>query len=137
MDKRDIFIHEDEVRDNETDSAGIVNNANYFIYMAHCRHKFVKYLGIDFNELKAQGFNLVVAEANMKYKTPLVAGDEYYVTCKVITPKPGRFAFEQEVIRKTDNVLTAKGIISATCIIQETGKVEIPDYIKKKLGLDW
>ncbi len=137
MDTRDVFIHEDEVRDNETDSAGIVNNANYFIYMAHCRHKYVKSLGIDFSELKKQGYNLVVAEANMKYKRPLVSGDEYYVTCKVIAPKPDRFAFEQEVIRKSDDVLTAKGTISATCIVQETGEVEIPEYIKEKLGLDW
>ena len=135
MDPRDVFRHDDEVRDNETDSAGIVNNANYYIYMAHCRHKHVKALGIDFDELKRQGYNLVVAEANIKFKSSLVSGDEYFVTCKVITPKAGRFAFEQDVVRKSDGVLVAKGIISATCIIQETGKVTIPDYMKQKLGL--
>ena len=136
MDPKDVFRHDDEVRDNETDSAGIVNNANYYIYMAHCRHKHVKALGIDFDELKRQGYNLVVAEANIKFKSSLVSGDEYFVTCKVIAPKPGRFAFEQDVVRKSDEVLVAKGIISATCIIQETGKVAIPDYIKERLALD-
>ena len=136
MDPRDVFRHDDEVRDNETDSAGIVNNANYYIYMAHCRHKHVKTLGIDFDELKRQGYNLVVAEANIKFKSSLVSGDEYFVTCKIITPRPGRFAFEQDVVRKSDSVLVAKGIISATCIIQETGKVEMPVYIKEKLGLN-
>jgi len=130
------FQHDDEVRDNETDSAGIVNNANYYIYMAHCRHKHVKALGIDFGELRRQGYNLVVAEAKIKFKSSLVSGDEYFVTCKVITPQPGRFAFEQDVIRKSDGVLVAKGIISATCILKETGKVEIPKYIKEKLGLE-
>jgi acyl-CoA thioester hydrolase len=137
MDPKDLFRHNDEVRDNETDSAGIVNNANYYIYMAHCRHKFVKALGIDFDELKRQGYNLVVAEANIKFKNSLVSGDEYVVTCKVIAPNPGRFAFEQEVIRKSDNLLAAIGIISATCIVQKTGKVELPEYIKEKLGLEW
>ncbi len=136
MRSTDVFRHDDEVRDNETDSAGIVNNANYYIYMAHCRHKHVKAIGIDFDELKKQGYNLVVAEANIKFKSSLVSGDKYFVTCKVITPQPGRFAFEQDVIRKSDRVLVAKGIISATCIIQETGKVKIPDYIKKQLGLE-
>ena len=135
MDPRDVFRHDDEVRDNETDSAGIVNNANYYIYMANCRHKHVKTLGIDFGELKRQGYNLVVAEANIKFKNSLVSGDEYFVTCKVITPKPDRFAFEQDVARKSDGIVVAKGIISATCIIQETGKVEIPAYIREKLGL--
>jgi acyl-CoA thioester hydrolase len=104
--------------------------------MAHCRHKHVKAIGIDFDELKRQGYNLVVAEANIKFKSSLVSGDEYFVTCKVITPKPGRFAFEQNVVRKSDGVVVAKGVISATCIIQETGKVEIPVYIKEKLGLN-
>ena len=136
MDPKDIFRHNDEVRDNETDSAGIVNNANYYIYMAHCRHKFVKALGIDFGELRRQGYNLVVAEANIKYKSSLVSGDEYVVTCKVITPQPGRFAFEQEVIRKADNVVAAKGVISAACIVQDTGKVVLPSYIKERLGLE-
>lgn len=136
MDPRDVFRHDDEVRDNETDSAGIVNNANYYIYMAHCRHKHVKAIGIDFDELKRQGYNLVVAEANIKFKSSLVSGDEYFVTCKVITPRPGRFAFEQDVVRKPDRVLVAKGIISATCILQETGKVEIPVYIEEKFGLN-
>jgi acyl-CoA thioester hydrolase len=137
MNPKDIFRHNDEVRDNETDSAGIVNNANYYIYMAHCRHKFVKALGIDFSELRRQGYNLVVAEANIKFKNSLVSGDQYVVTCKVITPNPGRFAFEQEVIRKSDNALAAIGIISATCIVQGTGKVELPEYIKERLGLEW
>ncbi len=136
MKPTDVFRHDDEVRDNETDSAGIVNNANYYVYMAHCRHKHVKALGIDFDELKRQGYNLVVAEANIKFKSSLVSGDEYWVTCKIITPQPGRFAFEQDVIRKSDEVLVAKGIISATCIIQETGKVEIPEYVKEKLGIE-
>ena len=137
MDPKEVFQREDEVRDNETDSAGIVNNANYYIYMAHCRHKHVKALGIDFAELKRQGYNLVVAEANIKFKNSLVSGDEYRVTCKVITPQPGRFAFEQEVIRKPDNTVAATGIISATCIVEKTGKVEIPEEIKRRLGLDW
>ena len=137
MDPKAVFQREDEVRDNETDSAGIVNNANYYIYMAHCRHKHVKALGIDFAELRRQGYNLVVAEANIKFKNSLVSGDEYWVTCKVITPQPGRFAFEQEVIRKSDNAVAAMGIISATCIVEETGKVEIPEYIKRRLGLEW
>jgi acyl-CoA thioester hydrolase len=136
MDPKDVYRHDDEVRDNETDSAGIVNNANYYIYMAHCRHKHVKALGIDFDELKKQGYNLVVAEANIKFKSSLVSGDEYFVTCKVSEPKTGRFAFEQDVVRKSDGVLVAKGVISATCIIQETGKVAIPGHIKERLGLD-
>ena len=38
-----------EVRDNEIDIQGVVNNANYFIYMAHARHKFLsEILKFDF-----------------------------------------------------------------------------------------
>ena len=64
-----------KVRDSEIDLHGIiVNNADYFIYMAHARHKHLKALGIDFAETHSNGYDMVAAEANIKYKTPLKPG---------------------------------------------------------------
>ena len=48
-----------EVRDNEVDIQGVVNNANYYIYMAHSRHKFLQdVLKVDFIEMAKANFNL-------------------------------------------------------------------------------
>ena len=36
-----LFRVDFEVRDNELDIQGIVNNSNYMIYLAHARHKYI------------------------------------------------------------------------------------------------
>ncbi|MCP4179118.1 MAG: acyl-CoA thioesterase [bacterium] len=129
MDINKQYDHEDEVRDNETDLQGIVNNSNYFIYMAHTRHKHIKALGIDFADFHNRGYDLVVSEANIKYRTPLVAGDKYLVTSKVVPAGKIRLIFEQEVIRKSDNRKCALGTITATSIFATTGRPKFPDEI--------
>ena len=61
-----------EVRDNEIDIQGVVNNANYFIYMAHARHKFLKeVLDIDFIEMAKSNMNLFLINSNIEFKKPL------------------------------------------------------------------
>ncbi|HJO96074.1 MAG TPA: thioesterase family protein [Victivallales bacterium] len=135
MDINEQYIYEDEVRDNETDLQGIVNNSNYFIYMAHTRHKHIKNLGLDFADLHNKGYNLVVSEANIKYKSPLTAGDKYLVTCKLKPAGKIRLIFEQEVIRKSDNRKCALGTITATCLSTATGRPKFPDEIIELLNM--
>jgi len=54
------FILEMEVRDNELDAQGIVNNANYMIYLSHARHKHGELLGINHTNFACKGLNLVI-----------------------------------------------------------------------------
>ena len=54
-----------EVRDNEIDIQGVVNNANYFIYMAHARHKFLsEILGNLFCESPNTQINSIKVKTN-------------------------------------------------------------------------
>ena len=46
-----------EVRDNELDIQGVVNNANYFIYMAHAR-QYIHEIGLNFAEMAQSGKNV-------------------------------------------------------------------------------
>ena len=131
----EIYTHQDEVRDNETDLAGVVNNANYFIYMAHTRHKHIHLLGIDFAEMFKSGYMLVVAKAEITYKLPLVAGDQYQVSSKVIVPKPRRMAFEHIITRLNDGKVCATGLITAACVNNETKRPEVPELLIEQLDL--
>jgi len=135
MNIEEIFKRDDEVRDNETDLQGIVNNANYFIYMAHTRHKHLRELGVDFAETFKQGYSLVVAEASIKYKMPLMAGDEYTVTSKIASSSKIRIIIEHEVIRKSDGKISALGAITCTSINLKTGRPAFPESLKKLLNL--
>lgn len=73
------YIWESEVRDNEIDVQGIVNNANYFIYMQHARHKHLKSLGLNFEQMHRDGFDLVLVHTEITFKAPLKSGDEFIV----------------------------------------------------------
>lgn len=131
----EVFSIDGEVRDSELDLQGIVNNSNYFIFMAHARHKHLKALGIDFAKIHKEGHDLVLAEATIKYRTPLKSGDEYTVTSKIVPQGKIRSIMEQEVIRKSDNKVCAIGIFTVTSISTKTGRPEFPESLKLLLGI--
>ena len=135
MQTNDFFSIDGEVRDSELDLQGIVNNANYFIFFAHARHKHLKVLGIDFAKTHDEGHDLVLAEATIKYRTPLRTGDEYKVTSKLVPQGKIRAIMEQEVIRKSDGKVCCIGAFTVTSISVKTGRPEFPDSLKKLLGI--
>lgn len=126
-----MFQWEDEVRDNETDLQGVVNNANYFIYMAHARHKHIASLGIDFAGMHAKGFNLVLIHADVSFKNSLRSGDEFIVTSKLEPKGRIRFAFIQQVIRKSDNKVVVDAVNSTACVDIKSGRPVMPDELKR------
>lgn len=125
------YVWESEVRDNETDLQGIVNNANYFIYMAHARHKQLKALGIDFSQMHADGLNLVLVHTDMSFKNSLKSGDEFIVTSQLKPNGKIRFDFEQEIIRKADSKIIATAINTGACISTRTGRPVVPEALQK------
>ena len=134
MSKEDVFQWEEEVRDNEVDLQGIVNNANYFVYMAHARHKHLRQLGIDFAAYHQQGYNLVLVESQLKFRDSLRSGDSYVVTSRLELQGKIRFLFHQEVIRKSDNKVAVTAVNTATCVDIQSGRPKIPDELRQQLA---
>ena len=130
MNTGEIYTWEGEVRDSEVDLQGIVNNSNYFIYMAHARHKHLKELGIDFAEVSAQGYNLVLVHTDISFKDSLTSGDWFTVTSRAETKGKIRMAFMQQVVRKSDSKVVAEAINTTTCIHIESGRPRYPEEIK-------
>ena len=136
MIQQDIFTWEDDVRDNEVDLQGVVNNANYFVYMAHARHLHVKNLGIDFAEFHDQGYNLLLIETQMKFKNSLKSGDSFIVTSKLEPQGKIRFQFIQDVIRKSDNKIVTSAVHIGTCVAVASGRPKFPEKLKKALRME-
>lgn len=123
-----------EVRDNEIDIQGVVNNANYFIYMAHARHQFLKdELKIDFIEMAKAGLNLFLINSNIEFKKPLLPNDKFYVTCKLVPEGKIRFAFEQEIRLSLSDALIAKGLNIGVCMDVNKNRPCLPELITKYL----
>lgn len=131
MNVEEIYTWEGEVRDNETDLQGIVNNSNYFVYMAHTRHKHLKILGIDFAEVAQRGYNLVLVHTDISFRDSLKSGDLFSVTSKIETKGKVRVAFLQKVIRRSDKKIVAEATNTTTCIHAQTGRPQFPEEIKE------
>jgi acyl-CoA thioester hydrolase len=125
------FTWESEVRVNETDLQGIVNNANYFIYMTHARHLYLKSKGIDLAKLHKDGLDLVLVHTDISFKASLKSDDDFIVTSIMKPNGKIRFDFEQEVIRKSDGKVVASAVNTAACIDRTTGRPIVPEFLQK------
>ena len=115
-----------KVRDYECDMEGIVNNSIYMNYLEHARHEFIKTIGISFKELVDSGIIVVLARAELSYKTPLTSGDNFVV--KLSVEHSGlKYIFYQDIYRLPDNKLCLKSIITTTSLIN--GKLAQSDII--------
>ncbi|MDF2866968.1 MAG: 4-hydroxybenzoyl-CoA thioesterase [Gammaproteobacteria bacterium] len=127
-----MYKLEFEVRDNELDAQSIVNNANYMIYMAHARHKFLHEIGINFAEMTEKKQYLLLLKTTLEYKKSLRANDIFYVTCKLIPEGKIRFAFEQEIRLKNTDELIAKALNIGVCIDgNNRNRPYVPEPIRK------
>lgn len=126
--EQQLFTIELTVRDYECDIQGIVNNAVYQHYLEHARHVYLKSKGVDFAALALKGINLVVIRVELDYKYPLKSGEDFIVTAKMVRESPLKFAFIQEIFRKTDQKLILKGKVYGTAL-NETGRPKIPQEL--------
>lgn len=116
MNDKYIFETEMDVRDYECDIQGIVNNANYLHYTEHTRHQFLLSLGVSFAQLHEKGVDAVVARMNLQYKTPLRCDDRF--VSRLGMKKEGlRYVFNQDIYRKSDNVLCFKSVVELVALV--------------------
>ncbi|PCJ15195.1 MAG: 4-hydroxybenzoyl-CoA thioesterase [Gammaproteobacteria bacterium] len=103
-----------QVRDYECDLQGIVNNAVYQNYLEHARHQFLIEKGLDFVALSAQGINLVVIRVEIDYKSPLRAGDLFWLGSRLKKISRLKFVFEQSIYRSEKNVSIINAKVTGT-----------------------
>lgn len=104
------------VRDYECDIQGIVNNAVYLNYLEVARHEYLKANGINFIDMHKQGKDLVIIRAEIDYKQSLIADDEFYILNTFTRESRIKFAFHQEILRKTDDKTMLKAKMIGTCV---------------------
>jgi acyl-CoA thioester hydrolase len=126
-----------EVRDNEVDLQGVVNNANYFIYYAHARHKYFKHIGVSFAKMAEEKQYLLLVSTNIEFKKPLRAEDKFYVTCKLVPHESStRFAFEQEIRRKDETLISQSHNVGVCINGNNKNRPYVPDVIKSSFAYE-
>ncbi len=127
-----LFKLEFEVRDSELDAQGIVNNANYFVYFEHARHKFLQHIGVSFAKMAVEKQLLVLISSQIDFKKALKAEDKFYVTCAFELVGKLKIGCKQEIRRITDNELMTSAYSVIVCIDgNNRNKAYLPDFVKK------
>lgn len=121
------FIMEMEVRDYELDCEQIVNNANYFHYMEHTRHKFCSDAGLSFVEMHNQGIDAVVRKVEIEYISSL-RGNETFLSCLRLERKGPRFVFHQDIMRPGGD-LVCQALVNV--VVLKNGKLSRGDDLAK------
>ena len=128
-----------EVRDNELDSQGIVNNANYMIYLSHARHKHINEIGVNFDEYARDQQKLILLSCNMKFINSLTANDKFIVTSSIsAAEQPNQWVYKQSIMRLSDNKYIIKASFNSTCLngvaTGDEEKLYIPEIISQIIG---
>lgn len=131
------FSIEMEVRDNELDAQGIVNNSNYMIYLSHARHNHGDALGINHTSFAEMGLNLVITSCTIKFKNSLLANEKFIVTSEISNGElPFHWSHRQD-IKTVDGKVILRAIFNATCVntkATSSNKLSIPEVIEQVIG---
>lgn len=127
-----VFSLAIKARDYETDSQGIVNNANYLHYLEMTRHAFCEHRGYPFPEMTADGIIAVLRRIEIEYVSSLHGG-EIFLSCLWVERTGPRFVFHQDLYSPTDGKIIAKAV--ATVVATKEGHLTKGDELALKLKI--
>lgn len=98
----------------DTDMAGIVYYANYLRYIERARSDWVREIGIDQLQMKAEGVVFAVRRVEADYIAPAFFDDCLEVRTEVVELTAARMIVDQKVYRDADLLFAAK--VTLVCI---------------------
>ena len=115
------------VRYAETDRMGLLHHANYLVYFEQARTELLRDRGRTYKDMEDEGFFLVVAKLEVKYKLPAHYDDVLTVRTTVTRVSPIRLEHKYEVFR--DGTLLAEGLSTLACVGRDGKLREMPAWL--------
>jgi acyl-CoA thioester hydrolase len=117
----------------DTDAGGVVYYANYLKFMERCRTDWLRALGIDQQQLRADRLlQFAVVSVTVDFLRPAVLNDEVLVTAELERLSGATIAFRQTIMRGDVQLIDAN--IRVACLDSGTLK---PRPIPKELFVEW
>lgn len=115
------------VRYAETDRMGLLHHANYLVYFEQARTELLRTRGASYKELEDQGYFLVIAKAEVRYKTPAHYDDVLTIRTTVTRTSPVRLEHKYEVFR--DGAFICEGSTTLACVGRDGKLRAMPDWL--------
>ena len=117
----------------DTDSGGVVYHANYLNFMERARTEWLRALGFEQTNLRAQLHVIfVVHSMALQFKSPARFNDEIVVQSQITRVGHGSIEFTQTIMRAAQTLIIAS--VKLACVDSETFKpTPIPDVVKNAM----
>lgn len=126
------FTHRLRARYSECDMQGAVFNAHYLSYFDVAITELWREAYGPWEDLTARGVDMVVAEANIRYRAPLRFDDEFDV--EVVVERIGTTAITTHLTIVRDGERLTEGVLRHVVIDMESReKTPIPDDIRRAI----
>ena len=122
------------VRYAETDKMGVVYYANYFVWFEVGRTELLRSLGWSYREMETGGVGLPVIEAHCEYRQPARYDDDLEVRTTGELVSAVCLAFDYEVVRRTDGIVTAVGRTVHAAVKADGKPCRLPERVRTLLG---
>lgn len=113
----------------DTDLAGIVYYANYLKFIERARSEWVRELGIDQVQMKAEGVVFAVRRVEADYLAPARYDDQLVVETTMEEGSGVRLICRQDVRRGDDVLFSA--IVTIICMNEAGAVVRLPAAIRR------
>lgn len=117
----------------DTDAGGVVYYANYLKFMERCRTDWLRALGVDQNQLRAdRQLQFVVVNVTVDFLRPAILNDEMLVTAELERLSGATIRFKQTIMRGDAQLIDAS--VRVACLDSATLKAR---PIPKDLFVEW
>jgi acyl-CoA thioester hydrolase len=118
------------VRYAETDRMGLLHHANYLVYFEQARTELLRQNGLSYKDIEDQGFLLVIAAVEVKFKSPARYDDVLTIRTSVIRTTPVRIEHKYEVSCEGRAVAEGKTVLA--CVDREGKLQALPDWFQER-----
>jgi len=116
-------------RYNETDQGGIVHHCTYPVYFEIARTELLRANGMAYAELEKNDCRMVVAELNVKYRTPAFYDEKLAMEVECTKVTRARIEHSYRLYRAQTNQTVCEGNTILACI-DETGRPrKVPAFL--------
>jgi acyl-CoA thioester hydrolase len=123
------FSHCIRVRFAETDAMGIVHHSRYLLYFEEARVAYLRHIGHPYDEVRADGVEMAVLEAFVRYRRPLEFDDVFNVHLTIASL--GRATFQMAYLVTIGAVAHATGVTVHGCITPDGRATRMPTWLKE------
>ena len=117
----------------DTDAGGVVYYANYLKYMERCRTDWLRALGVDQQQLRAERqLQFAVVSVTVDFLRPAVLNDEILVTAELVRLSGATIGFKQTIMRGDAQLIDASTRVA--CL--DSGSLK-PRPIPRDLFVEW